>query len=332
MAWLAALCLAGPATAANFTFFVTGDTHYGQDLYYLNEPYNKATIDQMNSLPGTPYPAPLGGTVEAPQGVLVAGDLTDTPEYSNFFGIHYAPLLYRDGFNDDYAVDGTGRLRYPVYEGYGNHDVDNTSHSYTLDGIRQRNLDRPGIGHVAPGGLHYSWDWQGVHFINLNLYPGLGTRADDSLLFLRDDLAHHLTSPQQPIVLMHHFGFDSFSQDWWSDAEREAYADALRGQYILGIFHGHWHDDFHYKWKGYDVFDGSAAKDGAFLVARIANGRMDVAARRGDAWSWTYSKPVLVPEPSSLVLAALAVGCLLLGGRRSRQCRWHQRARLTGTY
>ncbi len=316
---------AGPfhplARATDFTFFLTGDTHYGLDLLYSNEPYNKATIDEMNNLPGTPYPPAIGGVVGVPKGVLIAGDMTDTPDYINFYGVH--STIVRDGFNDDYALDGSGRLHYPVYEGYGNHDVDNTSHSYTLDGLVERNLVRPGIAHLSDNQLHYSWDWQGVHFINLNIYPGTTERAGDSLDFLIDDLQHYLTSPDEPIVLMHHFGFDSFSLNWWTTAERQAYADAIAGYNILGIFHGHLHDDFHYQWNGYDTFDGSAAKDGHFLVVHITNDRMDVAAREGSQWAWTFSKPIEVPEPATFVLCLPAVFVALAYGRQLRARRSH---------
>ncbi len=312
---LAIFAPGAPARATNFTFFLTGDTHYGLQLIGQNEPGNKSTIDAMNNLPGTPYPAALGGVVDVPLGVLVAGDLTDTPDVQNFYGIH--GLIERDGFNDDYALDGSGRLHYPVYEGYGNHDVDNTVYSYTLQGLKERNLVRPGVVHLSDNGLHYSWDWQGVHFINLNIYPGTDQRTGDSLDFLKDDLQNYLTSPDEPIVLMHHFGFDSFSLTWWTDAERQAYADAIAGHNVLGIFHGHLHDDFHYQWNGYDVFDGSAAKDGNFLVVHVTDNEMDVAAREGDQWAWTFSKPIQVPEPSTIVLALIA-GCAVALGRRRR--------------
>lgn len=301
------LPLGAAAGQRSLTFFLTGDTHYGLELWANNEPENKATIDAMNALPGTPFPSAMGGTVDVPRGVLVAGDLTDTPEHANFFGVHFEPQFFRDGFNDDYRVDGTGRLRYPVYEGYGNHDIHNTTHSFTLDGLRERNLVRPGVTNLAANGLHYSWDWEGVHFVNLNVYPGMTPDAADSLAFLIDDLHDYVGQSGRPVMLMQHYGFDSFSRGWWTDAERQAYADALAGYNVAGIFHGHLHDAFKYKWNGYDVFDGSAAHEGSFLVVRLKDGRMDVAARNRGGWGYTFSKPLLIPEPSgwALILAAL---------------------------
>ena len=309
--------LAGPI---DLTFFLTGDTHYGLDLWANNEPDNKATIDAMNSLPGTAYPASLGGVVGTPSGVLVAGDLTDTPEYANFYGIHIFPPAFRDGFTDDYAVDGSGRLHYPVYEGYGNHDVDNTAHGYTLDGIRERNLVRPGITHLSDNGLNYSWDWQGVHFVNLNIYPGMNERSGYSLDFLADDLKNYVGDSNRPVVLMHHFGFDGFSLNWWSDAERQAYANVIDGYNIVGIFHGHLHTTLDYQWNGYDIFDGSAAHDGNFLVVHLHGDQMDVASREGNQWGFTFSKTIAVPEPSALVYTTvIGAGVAVIAGLRIRR-------------
>lgn len=320
LAWPGFGAGAARAGSSSLTFFVTGDTHYGLELWYNNEPYNKATIDAMNALPGTPLPAALGGVVDVPRGVLVAGDLTDTPDYLNFYGLHLPPYFNRDGFNDDYAVDGTGRLRYPVYEGLGNHDIHNTAHSYTVDGLRERNLVRPGVTQVSANGLHYSWDWSGVHFVNLNVYPGYTPDAADSLAFLIEDLQTHVGDSGRPVMLMHHYGFDGFSAGWWSNSERDAYANVLEGYNVAGIFHGHLHTTLQYRWEGYDVFDGSTAHEGNFLVVRLANGRMDVAAREGGAWGFTFSKPLLIPEPATASLALAAALVLLVyqyGGRRT---------------
>jgi hypothetical protein len=311
---MASSALAGPS----FTFFFTADTHYGLDLWTDNEMRNKATIDRMNELPGTPMPANLGGVVDTPKGLLIAGDLTDTPEYQNWYGIHVGyPIFDRDGFNDDYALDGSGRLKYPVYEGYGNHDVDNTSYSYTLEGLRARNLVRQ-VTNVSDNGLHYSWDWEGVHLINLNIYPGMNERSGNSLQFLIEDLATYVGKGNRPVIIMQHFGFDSFSNGWWSAVEQQAFAAALDGYNILGIFHGHLHTTDHYTWNGYDVYMGSSARDGSFLVVRLEDGVMDVAARHTNRWSWTHSKTFVVPEPASLVLFVCGGIAICLGGKQGR--------------
>jgi hypothetical protein len=57
------------------TFIVTADTHIGA---LGMEQANRKIVDQMNRLPGTPWPAPFGGRVGKPRGVIVAGDLTNS--------------------------------------------------------------------------------------------------------------------------------------------------------------------------------------------------------------------------------------------------------------
>jgi cytolysin (calcineurin-like family phosphatase) len=318
----AVLLLSSTAHAApNFTFFFTADTHYGLDLWYDFEVRNRATIAAMNALPGTSLPASLGGVVDVPRGVLIGGDITDTADtYVNFYGIHVGiPVLDRDGFNDDYAVDGSGLLKYPVYEGYGNHDVDNTDYSYTLQGIRERNLVRPEVSHISDDGLHYSWDWEGVHLVNLNIYPGENQRSGFSLDFLIDDLAANVGDSGRPVVLMQHFGFDSFSDQWWTAAEQQAFADAIAAYNVVGIFHGHLHDTRKYEWNGIDVFMGSSARDGNLLVVEFEGDQMKVGAREGDRWGYTFTKTISVPEPASVTLAMLgAVGMLFVANRKRR--------------
>lgn len=317
---IAFLLPAAAQAAPNFTFFFTADTHYGLDQWTDNEVRNKATIARMNNLPGTNLPASLGGVVGTPKGVLIGGDLTDTPEFKNFYGIHTSfPALNRDGFNDNYAVDGSGLLKYPVYEGYGNHDVDNTSYSYTLQGIRERNLVRPDVTNLSGNQLHYSWDWEGVHFVNLNIYPGQNERSGYSLDFLMDDLAANVGDSGRPIVLMQHFGFDSFSDEWWTPTEQQAFADAIEGYNVAGIFHGHLHTTRQYQWNGIDVFMGSSARDGNFLVVEFEGDQMKVASREGDRWGFAFNKTITVPEPASIALAIVGASALLIA-RRKRKC------------
>ena len=55
---------AQPAATAprTLTFFVGSDSHFGFDGM---EDANRAMVEQMNALPGTPYPDSIGGRVEA---------------------------------------------------------------------------------------------------------------------------------------------------------------------------------------------------------------------------------------------------------------------------
>jgi len=139
------------------TFFVCSDTHYG--MTYTIQNANRTAIDNMNWLPGTEYPAAVGGgIVHSPRGVVVCGDLTDgkSEQWSQFM--------------EDYGVNGEGRLAYPVYEGLGNHD--GPVGGPVREGIKKRNSQRRGLTNISNNGLHYSWDWDDVHLVQLNIYAG----------------------------------------------------------------------------------------------------------------------------------------------------------------
>ena len=101
------------------------------------------------------------------------------------------------------------------------------------------------------GSLVYSWDWGPVHFVSLDKYPTIEFSG-----WLEHELA--VVGQDRPVVLFHHYGFDSFSLDWWTEAERQAYQDALAGYNVVGIFHGHTHGSWHYTWQGYDCYTFSS--------------------------------------------------------------------------
>jgi hypothetical protein len=177
--------------ASALTFFAASDTHFGHDVGNATS-FEKNTwaIREMNALPrnGT-WPASLGGgPVGEPFGVTVSGDLLDG-------GMN--PSSDPDGcaqwanFTALYGFDGTdGLLRYPVYEGRGNHDGGNSTlpdprgcAGHVSTNIIARNKRRAADARFAidgvssPTGLHYSWTVNvsaacRLHFVHLNLFPG----------------------------------------------------------------------------------------------------------------------------------------------------------------
>ncbi len=278
-------------SGSDFTFFVAADTHYGQSQWDNNEAGNKANIDCMNTLPGTPYPAEAeAGAVAAPVGVLVVGDLTDSGERLNWIG--YWVLHRHDGFRDDFGIGGKGRIKYPVFEAYGNHDI-TSGRTVVMNGIKDRNRHRDGL-RLSTDGLHSSWDWGRVHFVNLNLYPGGPGSANDSLAFLKDDLAQRVGNSHRPVILFHHYSFDSFSCEdrWWTEPERDAYYDAIKNYNVIAIFNGHNHDQQHLQWHGIDAFIAGKAADGNFLVVHVTADKMVVAGRTHQGWGEHWSKAV----------------------------------------
>ncbi len=96
----------------------------------------RAVIQAMNALPGTPG---AQGVSRAPLGVLVAGDLTQD-------GFDHRGDLPDDQFDQvslftsQWGLTGAdGELRFPVFEGFGNHDTDPDN---TTDPVRRLNYCR----------------------------------------------------------------------------------------------------------------------------------------------------------------------------------------------
>jgi cytolysin (calcineurin-like family phosphatase) len=303
------------AFGRDVTFFVAADLHYGQDQAQDNEQGNKNAIAMMNSLPGTAFPDSGFGKVTAPRGVLVAGDLTNNGTGIQYDGYSSGKHLF-DGLIDDYPVkDGTGaHLHWPVYEGYGNHDVREQIGDAVLKGIIQRNACRATPVNTSPNGLHYSWDWDDVHFVNLNVYPGGPGDARDSLSFLQTDLADRVGLSARPVILVQHYGFDQGCTSkykgkyWWTQAERDALCNVIKGYNIVAIFTGHSHKSLRFPWNGIPDFVTPKAKgdnntDGVYVV-RILDDKMIVAQRRlnntwANVWKETIKMPILLAPLNS---------------------------------
>ncbi len=221
------------AQAIDLTFFTCSDTHY---LQWASSNLNRtAIVDMMNALPGKKYPDAVGGGVVAtPRGVIVPGDLIDggqspdsivKPQWANW--------------KADFGMTGTeGRLKFPVYEGYGNHDLGGRVEKY----IKERNLTRSNLVAVSENGFHYAWEWDGIHFVECNLFPGhtrekgKGQPPLESLGFLRDELQKNVGDSRKPVVVVHHY---MPTDGWWSDEEKRAYFDVIKDYNIILITHGH---------------------------------------------------------------------------------------------
>ena len=286
------------AAAYNLTFFLVSDLHYG-----LNEntaAYNQAVIDEINALPGTPYPEGiLRGRVKQPMGVAVLGDLVD-------HGHKKIGQKEWEAYTRDFGVAGEGRIAFPVYEGFGNHD--GGEEHPIRQGIKNRNPKRPGLSHISKNGFHYSWDWEGIHFIQLNLYPG--TVADEisnpfelpfkgswkeplySLKFLKADLKKQIQDKKHPVILFMHYGFDEWGRYCWSERERKVFYKAIKDYHVTAVFFGHTHVVQSVKWKGIPTFCvGSSQKNsgpGEFLVVHIRKNKMYVLERKINNWGIVY--------------------------------------------
>jgi len=108
----------GAAVAAEVTFFSHSDPHYGADGGGKRPPIVRSEkVPIINALPGTDYPPEIGGMVDVPRGILMPGDLINDGAVKDKYPTQWANYVA------DFGVNGEGHCRFPVFEGLGNHDV-----------------------------------------------------------------------------------------------------------------------------------------------------------------------------------------------------------------
>ena len=233
--------------------------------------------------------------------MVLDGDLLDKG-----FDPKTAPPAWAE-FVQDYGLSGSdGRLGFPVYEGFGNHDG-MTGKSVSRAGIKERNKSRVGLTAVSANGFHYSWDWDHVHCVQLNLFPGKDSAdcivgppnhdPEDALGFLKEDLAKHVGDGGKvvvdllPLLLLRRHGR-------LVDRRRPRTASARRSRATACVLiHGHSHGAYFYKWKGLrPISDGATARPegqtGDFLVVHITPTDLCVAQRKLDGWGITLKTPL----------------------------------------
>lgn len=284
----------------DITFFVGSDTHYGREN---NAAINRRVIDEMNALPGTPLPASVGGGfVRTPRGVVLNGDLLDEG-----FTKETAPANWAE-FCRDYGLTGAdGRLCFPLYEGFGNHDGGPTK-SFVRAGIKERNARRIGLKAVSENGLHYSWDWDDLHLAQLNLFGGSGP-ADvkgvngsehdpgQSLEFLRYDLGQNAGTSGRPVITFQHFAWLGGMSDWWHLEAKNRFRDVVKPYNIVCLINGHSHGASFVPWDDLlTIHDGSTARGegdtGDFLVVRVTEKELIVVQRKLGEWGIHLRKPL----------------------------------------
>jgi predicted phosphodiesterase len=228
---------------------------------------NARLIGWLNRLPGSELPAAIGGgSLPAPRGVIHAGDLIDTGDKNG--GPHEAMQRTEfAAFAADFGLNGgDGQLRLPVREVHGNHDSPR-GEGFVMEQLRERTKARTGLANVSPNGVHYSWDWDGVHFINLGIVVGPAKTFEaprryaplDSLGFLTSDLASQVGNSGRPVVITHHVDVARYcgpgpsapeARMEWRPEDCRAYFEALRGYRVAAILYGHTHARRVFPWDG----------------------------------------------------------------------------------
>ena len=213
LAAILALWAASPLRAdepSGLTFFGWSDQHVqtsgdGEHLV--------PAIEAMNRLPGTAYPASIGGAVDQPAFVFGCGDITEWP--TNAALKTYEALITR-------------RLKFPAYDVIGNHDEGGNSPSDTL---KNWLISRHGA-------LTYTFESHGVRFVALySPYDeSLNNPAQPLTSQALDDLRAQLAkgSKEQPTIVATHLCYDAMTN-------KDELLKVLQPYNVVAILGGHYH-------------------------------------------------------------------------------------------
>ncbi len=282
-------------TWGEITFAVASDLHYGAVGHVpSSDELCRQTIENINSLPGTPYPQHIGGGFVGPlRGVLLVGDLTDTRSDQQW-----------SAFTNDWGLAGDQLLAFPVYEAFGNHDA-GSPYGIIPQSIKARNARRPRLQNISPNGYHYSFDWDFLHVVCLNVFPGNeldpgygSPHPSNSLQFLQEDLAKFVGPSGRPVVIYHHYGFDGTGQASWSERQRTNFYEVIKNYNVVCIFNGHSHAVSSFPWRGITTcIVGTAGKyDGNYVLARLTRTNLVLMERTiSNTWGRTFTKNIYVP-------------------------------------
>ena len=301
-----ALCVAALAIGASctspkendtrdVTVVVAGDLHFDlppeTDQYYhvvtMNRLEGNFTFPTDSAAPGI-----AGETVRKLDGVIIAGDMFDKarPEIL----AHYCSR-YEMG-------PGEKTIHYPVYPGFGNHDIDPAVSDkgadnllgrafslHYLDSILNDKLAKGEILNLHPSSRSYSWNIQDVHFVQAQRFSGDTAYCESNLDWLADDLKRY-ASEGNPVVYIQHYGVDPWAIKWWPQDARNRLFDILDNYNVAAFLVGHTHEPSLQHYRGYPIYQVNNAwpdedGNGSFAVVRLKGDAVSVASCR-----WTDDK------------------------------------------
>ncbi len=292
--------------AADVTFFCWSDCHY-----LVQHTASRPKVSVINSLPGTPYPSSLGGgTVATPRGIIMQGDLIDdgwdntrnTTQWANYIS--------------DFGVNGEGRCLFPVYEAAGNHDMNATAFVYNK--IAERNVTRKNlslISNISPNGFHYSWDWDGVHFVNLNLacaniWQGecdtYSVEHDPKLArdFLIQDLMTNVGNSGRPVIVNQHY--QPSNEGWWTRAAIDKWYKVLQDYNVIVALTGHQGGVNSAVWRGINWSNSNGTLD---IYHITPDNKLNILERtEAGEWIDTVQRPIFTSYATSGLAAAVNNG------------------------
>lgn len=243
-------------------------------------------------------------------GLIIAGDLTE--HTYKWEALEFYNSLLTNEENDLSPILNRTKELNRLYEGLGNHDMmkgtccvgaslgNNCVCERGLTNIISRGDRQDQLRSQPP---HYSWEWDGIRFIQLNLLPGdeaetvwngSGRDPQDALKFLEGELED--VGPDKNVIIVHHYGMDRLSKKWWSTETKNAYEEVIRDYRVVAIITGHLHwtrrsSNMQQCWNGVTAVTVGSIRLGFHLDFKIVNDHLTVTRLRNGSprWSDSYS-------------------------------------------
>lgn len=270
------------------TVVVAGDLHFDvppeTDQYYHVKTMNRLT--GHFTFPEDAAPGIAGETVRNVDAVILAGDMFDkaSPEILSLYKERYETGL------------GNKTIHFPVYPGFGNHDIDPISSDslknlegrafslHYLDSILNEKLTKKEILNQHASSRSYSWNIGDVHFVQAQRFSGDTAYCESNLDWLADDLQKY-ASEGNPVVYIQHYGVDKWAIKWWPQTARNRLFDLLDKYNIAAFLVGHTHEPSLQYYRGYPIYQVNNAwpdedGNGSFAVVRIKGNSVSVAGCR----------------------------------------------------
>ena len=252
----------------NVTFIAFGDSQHWDSTNHQNDFQVEALnhFDEILSWEDAGFEEL--GEISDIRGIIMAGDITQNGRDGRVFSNdEYGEFIER------YGLCGNNEVKYPMYEGYGNHDYFEWSNLFyripqdhpVVDSISIRNEYRQGVLNTAPGfDGHYSWEWDNLHFIQLNLAPtdidpnfevnGLRDPRN-ALTFMKNDIDEYVVGTDKKVIIISHYG----PWEWreWDEPKITELCSTIEEYrpYIIGYIHGHSHSTKVYDWCEITIFN-----------------------------------------------------------------------------
>lgn len=281
-------CTPSPEDERDVTVAVLGDLHFDlppeTDQYYHVRAINH--LEGKFCIPKDSVGGLSTGIVRHLDAVILAGDMFDKS----------SPQVHELYFQRYTQGCGDKQIHYPVFPGYGNHDIDpiaqdtllnlqgRKANLQLLDSLLLRKLDNGEILNLHPGSRSYSWNVRDVHFIQAHRYSGDAEYGEANWKWLADDLRKY-ASEGNPVVYIQHYGFDEWALKWWPKSDREQLFDLLEQYNLAAFLVGHTHEASIQTYRGHAIYQVNNAwpdndGNGSFAVVRIKGNNAVIATCR----------------------------------------------------